>query len=163
MFGFTHTHINHYTNIKANFMIFSADPKQITRSFLQAMNSMTLIERHGLSNHRRLDCGLNSLFRLTIKTISILRITGCLWGDPTKYLLVNDAQVFLSAAEERSKNSLLNPQSIYVAHHCGQEHTKSLVRSKQVTKQTNKSHMRDTWQIPLASVFTTEYYPSIGG
>ena len=40
-------------------------------------------ERDGVSNHRRLICLLNRLFRCASKETSKLRVTGLLWGEFT--------------------------------------------------------------------------------
>ena len=39
-------------------------------------------ERHGISNHRHLDCSLNSLFRRTSQKTPKLRVTGLCEGNP---------------------------------------------------------------------------------
>ena len=39
-------------------------------------------ERHGISNHRRLDCLLNRLFRRALEKTSRLRVTGLCEGNP---------------------------------------------------------------------------------
>ena len=45
--------------------------------------AVTSRECYGVSNHRQLDCLSNSLYRLTSKDTSKLRITGRLWGEST--------------------------------------------------------------------------------
>ena len=42
---------------------------------------VTPYERHGVSNYRKLDCLFNSLFKLTRKETSKLRITDLLWKE----------------------------------------------------------------------------------
>ena len=50
--------------------------------FLQVCQWLDKYERHGVSDHRELDCLFSSSSRLTTKKISKVHVTGPLWGNP---------------------------------------------------------------------------------
>ena len=64
---------------------------------------MTLQEYHGVSNHPRLDCVFNSLFKITTRRASMLHITGPLFRSLV--IMVNNGSSRRCCSQETTRTS----------------------------------------------------------
>ena len=81
--------------------------------------TVTLHERHGISNYRPLDYFFNSVFRLTSKKASKLAITHTLWDESTRDRWIfspqrasNAERVFLSWCQNEKSLDLIHKSTL---------------------------------------------------
>ena len=76
--------------------------------------TVTLLEYYGNSNHWKLDCSFNSLFRLTTKNISKLCMAGPFNGNP---LMISGFPSQRASNVESDSMSWHNPVTIFNVDH----------------------------------------------